>query len=321
MTPQSGLRALALWPVSRAGLLVLSVLLAAAVATAAVAIVANNDTVLALAVLGAVVVLFVLVVGIAAAATAIRTQLAALAATSTGGWTEQSTARVLERLGSSPAGIEERVRRATARDVSALLGLYRLVDVTAEVPPPAGWAATPQTLLAMVDMVRSLPDGAVIVECGSGTSSVWLGLAAKQQNRGITVIALEHDPAFAEQTRHALAANDLSTTVEVRVAPLSPTLIDEQSYPWFTLDALDGIEGVALLFVDGPPARSGVQARLPAFPLLREALVDGAIVILDDTNRADEQQILARWLAMEGRGRLRQGRELDRSSVLHFDLE
>ncbi len=226
----------------------------------------------------------------------------------------------MQHLGDGPTGIEERVRRGVARDVSALLGLHQLVAVGAEVPPPSGWAATPQTLLAMVDAVRGLPDGAVIVECGSGTSSVWLGLAAAQQDRGITVVALEHEVAYAEQTRHALRANGLEATVEVRVAPLSPTVIDDQPYSWFAPEALDGLTGIALLFVDGPPGSTGEQARFPAFPLLRDRLSDGCLVILDDTNRRDERETLSRWMALDGRGRLRSGRELDRATSLIFEL-
>ena len=52
-----------------------------------------------------------------------------------------------------------------------------------------------------------------------------------------------------------------------------------------------------MLLVDGPVGALGPQARYPALPLLRERLLPGAVVLLDDADRPEEQEVLARWQA------------------------
>ncbi|HEX4058953.1 MAG TPA: class I SAM-dependent methyltransferase [Galbitalea sp.] len=236
-------------------------------------------------------------------------------------WDENSVAQVLKRLGGDTRGIETRLRRSTARDVSALLALYAAVPIEGEVPSPGGWAATPQTLLALVTMVRSLPDGARVVECGSGTSSVWLGLAAKQQNRGIRVVSLDHNEQYFAATADALRRNGIDDVVDLRLAPLEPQVVDGVEFEWYAPSRTADLRDISLLFVDGPPARSGKDARYPAFPYFRTNLVDGAIVVLDDTTRKTEIAIVDKWLqASDGPGALVHERDLDRSSVFRFSL-
>ena len=46
---------------------------------------------------------------------------------------------------------------------------------------------------------------------------------------------------------------------------------------------------------DGPPRRTQKLARYPALPLLFDHLRDGAIIIVDDGARADEQEIMQLW--------------------------
>ena len=53
---------------------------------------------------------------------------------------------------------------------------------------------------------------------------------------------------------------------------------------------------IDLLVVDGPPGLLRPQARYPALPVLRERLSPGASILLDDTHRADEREIVRRWL-------------------------
>jgi hypothetical protein len=64
---------------------------------------------------------------------------------------------------------------------------------------------------------------------------------------------------------------------------------------WYAPRALDGLEDVGLLFVDGPPELTGPMARLPAVPLLRDRLAAEATIVLDDTRRADETKIAQLW--------------------------
>jgi predicted O-methyltransferase YrrM len=236
-------------------------------------------------------------------------------------WDATSVERVLRRLGSDPRGIEERLHRSTAADVSALLALHSLVTNSIEIPPPGGWAATPETLLALVSAVRALPVGATVVECGSGTSTVWLGIVAQLRGGDVTIISLEHEESFAAQTRAALSRAGMLAFADVRLAPLEQYLVGDTQYEWYSPEAYALIDSIDVLFVDGPPGKTGPTARFPAYPLLRDRLTDGATVILDDTNRSDERKILDRWQQLDGEGRLGLERELDRSSVLRFSRQ
>lgn len=76
------------------------------------------------------------------------------------------------------------------------------------------------------------------------------------------------------------------------------------------------ISNVDLLVIDGPPEATGNWARYPALPLLREKLRSGAVVVLDDTHRADERAILEAWAHL-GSGYEESDKGLSRLGVLH----
>lgn len=202
-----------------------------------------------------------------------------------------------------PAGLSytpgeplDMLRRDIQRDVAALLSLHALLPVTGSMPAPGGWAATPETLLVLVSRILAAPHIDTVVECGSGTSTAWLALALKKRGEG-RLISLEHDQDYADTTRRKLEELGLDGWVEIRVNDLVLQPLEARSRLWFPAEALAGIGPVSLLFVDGPPAHLGAEIRYPALPLLTDRLTPDAWVILDDIDRAEEQSILARWVA------------------------
>ncbi|TDE15916.1 class I SAM-dependent methyltransferase [Jiangella asiatica] len=181
-------------------------------------------------------------------------------------------------------------------ELSALTNLYAMLGPDDEVPVFGGYAARPTTVLRLASLVRRLPGDALVVECGSGSSTVWLALACRRAGRG-RVIALEHHERYAELTRTALARQGLESVAQVRVAPLEPVTVGDQTQDWYEGKNWADLGGIDLLFVDGPPRSTGPRSRYPAFPLLARALNDGAVVALDDVNREDEADIAGDWLA------------------------
>jgi predicted O-methyltransferase YrrM len=238
------------------------------------------------------------------------------------GWSAQKWEQLYQRVTPGKVSIEQRARSLIARDMNALLTLHGLVSPTGELPQTTSYAATPETVLALVGLVPELSPEAVIVEAGSGVSTAWLALAAEQFHRPLQIISLEQDSDYAEATRAALDRQGLSpeTKVEVRFAPLVATPVEGDEQPWYAPDSYADISRIDVLFVDGPTASTGESARYPAVPLLEDRLVDGAVVILDDIDRQDEQQVLERWLARNRRGMLRVERELDRAVLLRYSL-
>jgi protein-L-isoaspartate O-methyltransferase len=185
-----------------------------------------------------------------------------------------------------------RHQRDQVPQTEALFQLYRQVEPVAPMPPSGWWALNPAELLELWYVLqRRRPQ--LVLELGSGTSSVWLGYALRRH--GGRLVSVEHDRSYAEQTRAHLRRHGLTERVEVRHVPLVPVTVDGEPYQWYDPDQLTDLSGVDLLVVDGPPGGTGAQARYPALPLLVDRLAPGATVLLDDLDRADEREIAQRW--------------------------
>lgn len=111
------------------------------------------------------------------------------------------------------------------------------------------------------------------------------------------MIALEHDVEYAEKTTAMLAKHGLSELAEVRHAPITEVQLSGQSLPWYDPTACKDLFEIGVALIDGPPKAVGRQVRYPAIPILRDQLVAGAVVLVDDVEREDEQAIVHRWLA------------------------
>jgi hypothetical protein len=205
----------------------------------------------------------------------------------------KQVARDVEEVAREVERAAREVERA-AREVGAEADLRALVEPRAPMPPLGGWALDADTLHAVATMMwlRRPP---LIVECGSGSSSVWLGYLAERLGTG-RVVSLEHDERFLHATRALVAAHGLRDRVEIRHAPLEPWAGgDGQPYPWYQRSAIDDLAGIGLLLVDGPPGAVGRQARYPAGPLLIPRCAVDAVIVLDDTDRVGERAVSDRW--------------------------
>jgi len=179
----------------------------------------------------------------------------------------------------------------------ALVNLFALARVERPVPLMGGWAASPDVVLLLVnELLETRPR--LVVECGSGVSTLWLALVARDHGLDTRIVALEHLPAFAEQTRAILRAHGVEQFAEVRDAPLVPTGLPGHATPWYDRAALDGLEGIGLLFVDGPPESTGHEPRFPAVPMLKDRFAPSVTIVLDDLVRESEQNVARAWRAL-----------------------
>lgn len=215
--------------------------------------------------------------------------------------------------------IRQRVDRLAyepVRQVQALMQLMRRVDARAPLPPTGGWAMEPSALLTLVQLVdETRPQ--LVVECGSGASTLWIAYALEALGGSRRVVALEHDENYAEVTGRTLAEHGLTGVAEVRHAPLTEIELEGRTFNWYRPDAIDDLADIDLLLVDGPPRASGPQARYPAVPLLGSKLAPVARVVLDDVDRPEEQEAADAWLA-ETPGLTRDGSNSDRSAVFAY---
>ncbi len=185
--------------------------------------------------------------------------------------------------------------KQTFRQLEALQNLNAVLPTSDVLPATRGWAASPDLLLTLVDLVIT-ERPSLIVECGSGASTLWLALALRRFGIDGRIIALDHDPVFSGKTRDFLARHDVLDLAEVRDAPLESFSLDGETYSWYARTAWEDLAGIDLLFVDGPPAATGHQARYPALPLLNKSLSPIVTIVLDDLIVPDMREVLPRWL-------------------------
>jgi predicted O-methyltransferase YrrM len=191
----------------------------------------------------------------------------------------------------------------TDRDLHAWAILRPLLDAGGYLPWSEG-AMRPGGLVEVCNEIVLGPRRRIL-ELGSGVSTVVLARLLRAS--GGTLVAVEHDAAWAAWVAERLAAEGLDAVARVVHAPLEPAAA--HALPWYAAAGIDAAlaEGAPdLLVVDGPPAfrAEDALARLPAIAELLARLAPGATVVLDDIARPGERAVLARW---------------ERESALRFD--
>ncbi|GAA0570770.1 hypothetical protein GCM10010172_64030 [Paractinoplanes ferrugineus] len=208
----------------------------------------------------------------------------------------------------------DRLLRAQTNEVEALLQLFGGFTPAAPMPPSGGFALNPTDLLDLLDLIRTRRPK-LVLELGSGTSSVWIAYALEKT--GGRLISLDHEPGYARKTRLALAAHGLTGVAEVRDAPLRPVVVDGRTFPWYDVEAVADLREVDLLLIDGPPEKTGKDARYPAMRVLEDRLADSATVVFDDAHRQDEAEALRKWVETI-EGLTSEGEALGRHAVLSY---
>ncbi len=197
-------------------------------------------------------------------------------------------------------GRAKRTRRAVNEaekrlygQLEALLWLRDTLQLERPLAPTRGAAAAPDALL---EIVRIIDAGATsVLELGSGTSTIVAARRLQQRGKG-RVVSLEHLPEYAAQTRAEIAAHGLQDFALVMDAPLEDVQIGSDHWQWYRLGAGLPVR-IDALFVDGPPQGTGVLARYPALPLLRDRMARGGVILVDDGDRPDEREMVRRWVA------------------------
>lgn len=173
--------------------------------------------------------------------------------------------------------------------------LLRLIPMSLPMPRPGTWAASEDLLLWLAgDVLEHRPR--LVVDLGSGQSSVWMAAAMRTAGYDGRVIGVDHDEVYAQGTRELARRQGVEDWLTVVQAPLREQVIEGRSVRWYDLDALAGLEDIDLLCIDGPPGQGTSHARWPALPALHGRLSAKATIVLDDMIRRDEQEILEDWM-------------------------
>lgn len=173
------------------------------------------------------------------------------------------------------------------------------------------WPISPDLGLKLIELILQRQPR-VVIEFGSGTSTVLMAKALSYSQRFISqsatalpLLSIEHDQFYLAQTARNLALQGLSEWVNLSHCPLIVWQGDtaKRYYDCAAMLAEFAIrageaKGLVMALVDGPPGRTNAMARYPALPMLMDAFAGHKLLLLvDDANRADEQQMLALWQA------------------------
>ncbi len=149
-----------------------------------------------------------------------------------------------------------------------------------------------ETLIGLIQEKRPK----LVLECGSGTSTVLVACLLKEMEGG-KIVALEHLKKFASVNRQHLEDSNLEDVATIIETPLREWTLNGNKQLWYDFEPAEHLKrSIDMLIVDGPPGHTGPLARYPAVPILKEWISPGGVIVLDDANRDDEQKIAERWI-------------------------
>jgi hypothetical protein len=148
------------------------------------------------------------------------------------------------------------------------------------------WSANDEYLLACLEFARR-SDGPIL-ECGSGLTTIVLGSFISHVGR--TLWSLEDNPYWGNKVQMKLRAHDI-VSVRLCVNPIQKY----SGFSWYE-PPLNDMPQFSLVICDGPPVQVA-GGRYGMLPIMKQKLKPGAIILLDDLVRAEEQAVAARWAA------------------------
>ena len=167
------------------------------------------------------------------------------------------------------------------RQTQALIQLTQLLDFKSPIPPTRSWAASPDLLLTITEIVRKYRPG-LVVELGSGVSTL---VAAKAGAR--KVVSIDNSDEFGGKTISLLKDHKVRG-VDVRIAPLQPYA---NGFTWYDTSMIKDLKKIDLLIIDGPPGSKNPEARYPALAEFKDKLSSKAVIIIDDVQREGELKL------------------------------
>lgn len=125
-----------------------------------------------------------------------------------------------------------------------------------------------------------------ILECGSGLTTLLLGIYAKTP-----VLSLEENRAWHRRMRAAMRWYGLGG-VTIAFTPV----VHSGGFAWFDVSSVELATSYELVVCDGPVSRPhySVPSRYGLLPVVGDRL-RGATILLDDVEREEEQEVLRRW--------------------------
>ncbi len=169
----------------------------------------------------------------------------------------------------------------TFHQTEAFIQLTQLLDFKAPLPATRSWAASPDLLLTITEIIKKHHPG-LVVELGSGVSTL---IASKAGARKI--ISIDNSEEFGGKTVAMLKEHKIRG-VDVRIARLKPYA---NGFSWYDTSKIKDLKKIDLLIIDGPPGSKNPEARYPALAEFKDKLSTKAIIVIDDVRRDGERKL------------------------------
>jgi hypothetical protein len=128
-----------------------------------------------------------------------------------------------------------------------------------------------------------------ILECGTGLTSLLIGLYAGRRN--VQTWSLEHIPEWHARVTAVLKRHRIPG-VDVRLAPLR----EYGDFQWYDAPLAALPESFSLIICDGPPGTIH-GGRYGLLPVLGTRVGPDTLILLDDADREAETDVLRRWVS------------------------
>ena len=220
-----------------------------------------------------------------------------------------------------------------AKQLEAFIGINNYLEHGIKPLNFHGWPISPDIGLYITGLIDA-NNYDVIIEFGSGTSTVMMAKALQAKQRGVSqktltdkrskaiaiadeadytdlparIVTFEHNSKYHAQTLQALKDNGVEQLVDLVHAPLVDYQYkDGTQYLYYSCSeklaeiakVFKGRKANVLVLVDGPPGSTNKHARFPAMPHLLNSMGEHMFtVIMDDYNRTEEKEIVERWFNM-----------------------
>lgn len=134
---------------------------------------------------------------------------------------------------------------------------------------------------------RTIETRGNILECGSGITTVLMGLLCRKLNT--EVWSLENSAEWKNRIMSVLETNGI-LSAHVCYSPL----VDCGEFDWYDPPLTQLPSEFSLVICDGPPGATK-GGRYGLLPVMRERLPSGAKILLDDAGRPAETEMMRRW--------------------------
>lgn len=149
-----------------------------------------------------------------------------------------------------------------------------------------GWSASIDCLQDCVKYVEQskLP----ILECGSGLSTIVIGLAAKEF--GKSVWSLEHTQSWYKWVKKTLIKYKIDSVKLIYAPP-----VEHGDLLWYDAPLNSMPSEFSLVLCDGP-AGTERRSKQNIFPIMKDKFVSGCIIIYDDIPKIVDEDDIPGWV-------------------------